>query len=190
MNYSGQWRTNKEISFNQISTQFTYQPSNALQLSLLPSFSVSKNKLQYVTSSIFNNNSRYIVAEIKQSTLTFPLRIDYIIKPNLSMQYWGQPYISRGIYDNYKYITNPTANNFDDRYTSYTNDQISFDTGTYSIDENLDKTNDYFFLQPDFSFVQWRSNLVLLCHLRKEEQKFVYYSNTWYFTSAKQLFII
>ena len=33
-------------------------------------------------------------------------------------------------------------------------------------------------------------DIFLLCHLRKEEQKFVYYSNTWYFTSAKQLFII
>ena len=161
MNYSGRWRANKEISFSQISAQFTYQPSNALQLSLLPSFSVNKNKLQYVTSSVFNNNSRYIVAEIEQSTLTFPLRIDYIIKPNLSIQYWGQPYISRGTYGNYKYITNPIANNFDNRYSSYTNDQISFNDGMYSIDENIDKTNDYSFSQPDFSFVQWRSNLVL-----------------------------
>ncbi len=161
MNYSGRWRANKELAFNQISGQLTYQPSNALQLSFLPSYSINKNKLQYVSQQSFNTDKRYINATIDQQTLNFPLRIDYILRPNLSIQFWGQPFISRGRYSEFKFITNPIANKFKDRFSTYSDTQISLDSGIYAIDENDDGMEDYSFFQPDFSFVQWRSNLVL-----------------------------
>lgn len=161
MNYSANYGKSDAYNSYQISGQLTYQPTNALQVSLLPSYGKNNDKLQYVTTTSLNGNSRYINANIDQRTLRFPLRIDYIIKPNLSVQFWGQPFISRGRYNEFKYITNPIANKFKDRFSSYNDNQISLNNGVYSIDENVDSTEDYSFFQPDFSFVQWRSNLVV-----------------------------
>ena len=62
---------------------------------------------------------------------------------------------------NFKHVTDPMAKNFDDRITSYTGDQISFADDTYSVDENLDGNVDFTFGNPDFSFIQFRSNLVV-----------------------------
>ncbi len=48
-----------------------------------------------------------------------------------------------------------------DRFHIYDNDQIVLNDDTYEIDENRDGNTDYSFGKPDFTFVQYRSNLVL-----------------------------
>ena len=90
------------------------------------------------------------------------MRLNYTISPNLSIQYYGSPFISRGRYTNFKYITNSLAENLSDRYHSYSNGQISYDSnsGSYFVDENMDTTSEYSFGNPDFSFIQFQSNLV------------------------------
>tara|TARA_Y100001968_G_scaffold304123_1_gene318858 strand:- start:211 stop:651 length:441 start_codon:yes stop_codon:yes gene_type:complete len=88
-------------------------------------------------------------------------RLNYTINPNLTIQYWGQPFISRGRYSNFKHVTDPLAKRFEDRILQYNDNQISFADGTYSVDENLDGLEDFNFGDPDFSFVQFRSNLVI-----------------------------
>jgi hypothetical protein len=88
------------------------------------------------------------------------LRANYTINPDLTIQYWGQPFVSRGRYSNFKQVTDPLAKNFDDRITPYNDNQISLADNTYSVDENLDGNVDYTFSDPDFSLVQFRSNLV------------------------------
>ena len=88
-------------------------------------------------------------------------RLNYTINPNLSIQYWGQPFISQGRYSEFKHVTNPLASNFNDRITSYNSDQISLVDDTYFVDENLDGNTDFSFDNPDFSIVQFRSNLVI-----------------------------
>ena len=62
-----------------------------------------------------------------------------------------------------KYVTNSIADKLGDRFQGYDNDQIEFSTSseTYTIDENRDGIIDYSFSKPDFSVVQFRSNLVM-----------------------------
>lgn len=151
---------NSYNSFN-INGGITYQPTNALQVSLSPSYTINNDRLQYVTEAAFGGSPRYVNGTIQQHTFQVPVRLDYIITPDLSIQYWGQPFISRGRYSDFKYTTNTTARAFDDRYNAYSADQISLDGGSYYIDENGDNVSDYSFYQPDFSFIQWRSNMVV-----------------------------
>ena len=81
----------------------------------------------------------------------------------MSIQFYGQPFISRGTYTDFNYVNNPIAEKSDDRITLYNANQISRtnNTGSYFIDENLDGNTDYTIEDPDFSFVQFRSNLVV-----------------------------
>ena len=48
-----------------------------------------------------------------------------------------------------------------DRFQNYDANQISINGDDFQVDENLDGTMDYSFENPDFSYVQFNSNLVL-----------------------------
>jgi len=138
----------------------SYQPLNSLNLSLDVEYSKNPNKTQYVTESSFNGNPRYILGEMDQETLSTTLRLNYSINPNLTIQYYGQPYIFKAKYSNLNYVTDATAKDLNQRVTWYDDRQISFEDGNYLIDENRDNETDYTVEDPDFAFVQFRSNLV------------------------------
>jgi hypothetical protein len=141
---------------------FVYQPINALRISVFPSLRINQDKLQFIDNfDDVNGSPRYLNGEINQRTLSMSFRLNYTINPNLTIQYWGQPFISRGRYSNFKHITDPIAKTFDNRFVQYNNQQTSLVDGTYAIDEDLDGVTDFSFDDPDFSFVQFRSNLVI-----------------------------
>ena len=153
----------KEDNFSllKFESRLSYQPTNALNISLSPEYSISKSKTQYVTQSDYNAATRYILGTIDNHTLTASVRFDYTINPNLSIQYYGQPFISRGRYRDFKYVTNPVAERLNDRFQSYGSAQISLSNNVYGVDDNRDGLMDYSFENPDFSYVQFNSNLVL-----------------------------
>lgn len=106
------------------------------------------------------------MGNIDQQTWSTTLRLNYSINPNLSIQYYGQPFISRGRYTDFNYVNNATAENIYERVTLYNINQIAEGLDTdgneiYAVDEDTDGTIDYEFGKPDFSFVQFRSNLVM-----------------------------
>ncbi len=177
------------FSFLRFETDFTYQPTNSLSISLSPEFSKSPNKTQYVTETTFNGQSRYITAEIDRQTLSASMRINYTINPNLTIQYYGQPFISRGTYTNFNYITNPVADDLYDRFQLFNNNQITFDGSDYLVDEDTDGTTDYEIGNPDFSFVQFRSNLVVRWEYIPGSEIFLVWSqgNTGLQNSKKRL---
>jgi len=137
------------------------QPTNAFNFSIRPSISTQDRLMQYVTTTSFNEEQRYIVSSLDQNTFSMTVRMNYNITPNLTIQYYGQPFITRVRYFDFKRITNPLANNFHDRYLPL-NEEIIFDgnDNTYMVDEDIDGITDYTFSPPDFSFIQFRSNLV------------------------------
>ena len=139
----------------------TYQPIDAIRVSAFPSYNINNDKLQFVDNLEVNGNPRYLNGEIEQRTLSMSFRLNYTINPNLTIQYWGQPFISRGRYSNFKHVNDATAKRFENRFLQYDTNQISLTDGTYTVDENLDGATDFSFGNPDFSFVQFRSNLVL-----------------------------
>ncbi len=141
--------------------EVTYQPTNNLQISARPSYSINNDKLQFIDNIDIGNETRYLNGEIAQRTLSMSLRLNYTINPNLSIQYWGQPFISRGRFTNFKFITDPLAKNFIDRFSEYTDNQISFNDDIYNVDEDLNDVTDFSFDNPDFSSIQFRSNLVI-----------------------------
>ena len=137
-----------------------YQPFDALSISLNTEFEKIIDKTQYITTTDFGNQKRYILGEIDNQSLSTTLRLNYSINPNMSIQFYGQPYISRGRYSNFNFVNQSTAARLEDRISMYSQTQISFMNDVYNIDENLDGNTDYTFNKPDFSFVQFRTNLV------------------------------
>ncbi len=151
------------FSFRRYVLRFQYQPFDAFNIRINNSLENNPNRTQYVTETSFNGTPRYITANIKQKTFSSTIRINYSINPNLSIQYYGQPFISRGRYKEFNFVNNSIAEDLNERVTLFNDNQISFDdtTNIYSVDEDIDGATDYEIRNPDFSFVQFRSNLVM-----------------------------
>jgi len=148
------------VRYQSYSLGMNVQPSNALNLSLSPGYSIQNRKVQNVTDRTFDNQTRYIVGSLDQQQLSMTFRLNYSITPDITLQYYGQPFVFRAKYKDFKYITNPLAKNLYDRFNNYDANQVQFENDEYFIDENRDDVNDYSFGKPDFTFLQFRSNLV------------------------------
>jgi hypothetical protein len=134
-----------------------------MRISISPRYNSNPNKTQYVTEVDNNGTPRYILGDIDNQTLSAAIRFNYTINPNLTIQYYGEPFISIGRFKDLKYVTNSIADNLNDRFYQYQPNEISFDTASnsYIVDEGANGTVNYSFRNPDFAFVQFRSNLVL-----------------------------
>jgi hypothetical protein len=173
---NGSRATDNSNSFYAIEGGLNYQPINALRLSAFPAYSINNDKLQYIDNIEAGGQTIYLNGKIAQRTLSMSLRLNYTINPNLSIQYWGQPFISRGRYSNFKQVTDPMAKVFEDRITPYSGDQVFLDAADnrYYIDEDLNGVPEFDFENPDFSVVQFRSNLVV----------------RWEYTPGSEIFLV
>ncbi|GAB7256143.1 DUF5916 domain-containing protein [Polaribacter sp. OB-PA-B3] len=150
---------------NRYTFRINYQPFDSFSMSLDNSLSKTQDKTQYVSTANFGSLKRYILGNIKNDTWSSTLRLNYSLNPNFSVQFYGQPYISRGRYSNFNYVNNSVARSINDRVNFYNENQISKTTtvsgkSIFTVDENQDN-NTYSFSNPDFSFVQLQTNLVV-----------------------------
>ena len=159
--HNGARTTDASYSRYRIEFGLNYQPTNALRISAWPQWSLNNDKLQFIDNLEANGDPRYLNGTIEQRTLSMSFRLNYTINPNLSIQYWGQPFISQGRYSDFKHVSDPLAREFTNRFTLYSGDQISLVDDTYFVDEDLNGQSEFSFGDPDFSFVQFRSNLVI-----------------------------
>jgi hypothetical protein len=151
----------KYIRNASVNLDLTYQPVNAFNISVSPSFGWNKNQMQYVTTASSGGEPRYVVAAIDQTTARVTMRMTYMVTPNFSIQYYGQPFGSAGVYSDYKYITDASAGSYYERFTQISPANISATANGFSVDDNRDGMPDYGFGNPDFNFGQFRSNMVL-----------------------------
>ncbi|MCG8330248.1 MAG: carbohydrate binding family 9 domain-containing protein [Chitinophagales bacterium] len=153
----------KTVAYRDYSMTMTIQPTNAFNISIAPAYQRERRKVQYITDVEYEGSTRYLAGTVEQRTLYATVRANYNITPNLTIQYYGQPFISQGRYEDFKFITNSTASYFYDRYQVFDDQQLSYvsEDEEYIIDENKDGETDYSFGEPDFNFLQFRSNMVL-----------------------------
>ncbi len=154
-------RTSYSLSF-----ELEYRPLDNLTLSAEPEWSMTSNEMQYVTTVSATSGvytPRYVFGTIDQKILSVSLRVDYNITPDLTIQYWGQPFFGSGDYSNFRNITDPHADAFEDRYIDYQPGWLSYTVKdkTYFVDENLDSWTDYSFESPNFTVSEFLHNLVL-----------------------------
>lgn len=141
----------------------TYRPMNILSVSLAPGYSERRRNLQYVETISLNHENRYLIGTLQSEILSANLRIDFSITPDLTVQFWGQPFLFAGKYSAFKQITDPLAEDYNNRFYLFSGDEIIYreDDDEYDFDNNRDGFVDYSIENPDFNFFEFRSNLVV-----------------------------
>ena len=130
------------------------RPFANLNFSLSVNYSINHEDMQYVTTIEDENSSdHYILGHLDQNILSFTTRINYTLTPNLSIQFYGQPFVTAGEYSNFREVIRPRARRYADRFAPY----------NYSG-------------SPDFNFKQFRSNLVLRWEYHPGSTLFVVWS--------------
>ena len=165
---------NDNYRSSSIEASATVIPYNALKLSVSLNYSENMDNMQYVdTKTLDNNTTKYILAQIAQKTLGATFRVDYNITPELSIQYYGSPFASVGKYSKLKEVTNGRASSFSDRFALL---NTQFYDNAYHVALN-NGTPEYSINNPDFTFNQFRSNLVFRWEYRPGSQLFFVWGN-------------
>lgn len=136
--------------------------SNRFSLSGRTSYETLTNNLQYAATAGTNSDTRWLLGRIEQNTWSFTLRATLSITPDLTIQYYGSPFLSSGRYSELKRTTSTLAKNYQDRFHTFSPDEIRYqaDSNLYLVNEGANRPA-YSFANPDFSFCQFRSNLVI-----------------------------
>ena len=144
----------------------TYTPGLTLRLSNYLyiigeyTYRINDDAVEYVARAVDVNTStpNYIMGRIYQKThgLTFKAQVN--ITPDISIQYYGSPFTSTASFDNFKLATDTKSSKYENRFHAFTSGEISYSGNTYSVSHN---GQNYNFQNPDFSFNEFRSNLVV-----------------------------
>ncbi len=158
LQYQYETRTDQSAWNYSLEPGISVRPLNTLKIAVSASYAENHDQLQYVDTKELSTGNRYILGTIDQNTLALTFRIDYSITPELSIQYYGSPFISKGKYKEFKNVTDPMNSEYENRYTLYPEPELI--DGFYQLDENGDLVTDYTIANPDFNFHEFRSNLV------------------------------
>jgi hypothetical protein len=151
-----------------------YRPIPNLGLTSRIDYSHRNYALQYVGQQSIETGERiYLMGRMQQDVAGLTLRADYSITPNLSLQFYGNPYISSGKYTEFKRMTNTMASDYDDRFVLL---NPTFDTERNLYSVTNDEGRDFTFRNPDFSFREFRFNLVFRWEYRPNSKLYLVWS--------------
>jgi len=141
-----------------------WRPSSAMRIQVNPWVNHNEPDFQWVQRTTDGvGEPAYVYGSLDQKTFSLSLRLDYAITPNLTVQYYGSPFVSAGTYRDFRRIVSPRAPAYEDRFRRYAADEVAYDpdSGEYLVDETGDGVPDYSFGNPDFNVRDFNSNLVV-----------------------------
>ncbi len=98
--------------------------------------------------------THYTFAHLYQQTVGLTWRVNYTATPNVSLQIYAQPFVSRGAYSDVRELADPRASDYASRYKPYGDPAVTSAPG-------------------GFNFKQFRSNTVLRWEYRPGSTLFV-----------------
>lgn len=155
------------------------RPNDALTISLSPNINWRRNDLQYITQVDYNGEQQYLLGRVEQTTYRMSLRANYNITPNLTLEFWGQPFIASGEYTDFKKVHLANSENYNERFQMFSTNQIQFneEDEVYEVFESGGTAADYEFSDPDFNIVQFLSNFVMRWEYIPGSTLFLVWSN-------------
>jgi hypothetical protein len=148
-----------DSKFLYISPQMSYRPFSNLLLSVNAVYERNLNDLQYIGRlPQLTTSPAWLLGEVDNRNLGITLRIDWAITPELTIQYYGSPFISLGDYTDLKEVTHPMDAKYENRFRNVPFERSGKD---YFLDSNGDGIYNLRIDNPSFNYQQFRSNLVL-----------------------------
>lgn len=155
---------------------FRWQLNEKISISARNIFdhSIDNNKWLATKTSLITGKTNYLVGTIDRNTISSILRFEYFISPEISLQYYGNPYASIGKYTNFREVADASNRSLSERYTSL--DQFKQADNTCLLKQNGNQA--YIIKNPDFNFQEFRSNMVARWEFRPGSTLYLVWTNT------------
>ena len=160
---------------NYFTTYLKWQLSD--RLSIISNTVVSRiiDNNKYVTTTSDETNSlKYLVGTIDRYTISSTLRFEYFVSPEISLQYYGNPYASTGKYNNFREVADASNKSLDMRYLGLESKTTS--NNSYNLYNEGQLA--YTIKNPDFNYQEFRSNLVGRWEFRPGSTLYLVWTNT------------
>ncbi|MFA4837852.1 MAG: DUF5916 domain-containing protein [Candidatus Neomarinimicrobiota bacterium] len=147
-----------------ISPQLQIRPTTNLKVSLTPTFRNEYDSWGWVDDvKDGTGGHHYIFANVHQKTFSCIIRLDFTLTPNLSIQFYGEPFLTAGKYRHFTEAAYPRVGRFRDQFRDFSSGEVDYfpENEQFGVDTNTDGSYEYWFDQPDFNYKQFRSNLVI-----------------------------
>jgi hypothetical protein len=139
----------------------TARPTGQWSLSAQPQYSRLVEPRQYLATrpggSPATFGQRYIFSFIDRSTLSAQIRLSYLLKPDLTLELYAEPFAASGRYFGFGELPAPRSRSL----RVYGTDGTTVARGADGSVQVTDGGNAFTLANPDFSVVSFRSNLVL-----------------------------
>jgi hypothetical protein len=166
--------SNDAFSSRNVAFKLSYRPVSSLLLSAEVASIHEKDMLRQINMTGPDGSPGWFVSHLEGKALSYSLRVQWIIHPELRLQYYGNPFGSTVRHSNIRRVVNPLASSYDARLGPTLNP--SFGNGTYYFDENRDGTVDFWLPDPDGNTSSFRSNLVLKWEYRRGSMLYLVWS--------------
>ena len=157
--------------------EVNYRPIPNLGLTGRLNYTYWRKGLEYVGQQTIESGEKiYLMSSLRQDVTGFTFRADYSITPDLSIQFYGNPFISYGKYSEFKRATNTMDRKYENRFVMLHDNVLSYnpENNRYSVAET--NGNQYTFNNPDFSFREFRFNLVVRWEYRPNSTIYLVWS--------------
>jgi hypothetical protein len=121
-------------SFNaSVNPHVNFRMSSRLSTSLGVSFRRNASDAQYYGTygAVTRDTTHYTFARLDQTTTSVNTRLNFTATPNLSFQFYAEPFVSNGTYADWKEIADPRAAQYADRFKRYQGTGAVFDGFNY-----------------------------------------------------------
>ncbi len=144
-----------------VGPRLSWRAASNVDLRIAPSFSRRLDRWQYLSTQDALDSRHYLFGELHQTIVDLTLRSNVTFRPNLSLEVYAQPFIASGDYTAFKQVADPRAPRFADRFDVFGPDRLMVQDGDIGLDLDRNGTPDIAFSNPDFSYLSFRSNVVL-----------------------------
>ena len=138
-----------------------WRPASNVDLSVSPNLSRNVDRWQYLDTQDALGSTHYLFGELEQTTVNLTVRGNATFTPELSLQVYAQPFVASGDFTGFKRVSDPRAARFADRFEVFEADRLMVQTGEVGVDLDRDGQVDLDLGNPDFSYLSFRSNVVL-----------------------------
>ena len=97
----------------------TLKPTAALAAQFGMSMNRNIEDSQWIGAVDRDGGTHYVFGHLDQTTTSLTTRVNYTLTPNLSVQVYGQPFVSSGDYENFHEMVNGRAVRYDNRYAPF-----------------------------------------------------------------------
>jgi hypothetical protein len=120
MGLNGSWYRDRHGAWSaDLSPTVTLRPSSSMLVSAGIGFSRNHAQSQWITNLTQDDGTHYIFGRLNQTTMRLTTRMNYTIRPTLSLQVYAQPFVSAGDYSGFKELKNGRSKSYEGRYQPF-----------------------------------------------------------------------